>query len=92
MLLEQIIKISSDKNDVILDPFCGSGTTLVAAKMNNRKFIGIDISKDAICLSKRRLNELIKTESALLEKGVYSYINKTEKELSILNSFSVLLI
>jgi site-specific DNA-methyltransferase (adenine-specific) len=84
MLLEQIIKISSDKNDVILDPFCGSGTTLVAAKMNNRKFIGIDISKDAICLSKRRLNELIKTESALLEKGVYSYINKTEKELSIL--------
>lgn len=52
-----------------MDPFYGSGTTLVVARMNNRKFIGIDIFKDAICLSKCRLNELIKTESSLLEEG-----------------------
>ena len=44
-LLERIIKISTDEDDLVLDPFMGSGTTLVAAKLLNRKFIGIDKSK-----------------------------------------------
>lgn len=38
-LLKRIIEISSDENDIILDPFCGSGTTCVAAKILNRKYI-----------------------------------------------------
>ena len=86
-LLEQIITISTDEGDLILDPFCGSGTTLVSAKLMNRNYIGIDISKDAVELSKSRLNTLIKSNSALLKKGVDAYKTKTEKELAILKQF-----
>ena len=44
----------SNKNDIILDPMCGSGTTLAAAKDNGRQFIGIDTSADYAELSKIR--------------------------------------
>ena len=45
-LLERIILASSQENDLVLDPFCGSSTTGVAALRNNRKYIGIDAEKD----------------------------------------------
>lgn len=86
LLLEQILKIATDEGDMVLDPFCGSGTTLVTADLLNRQYIGIDISKDAIELTKQRLANPIKTTSALLKKGEKEYLNKTEDELSILNS------
>jgi DNA modification methylase len=54
-LLERIIKISSNEGDVVLDAFCGSGTTLVAARRLGRKFIGIDQSERAIAISRTRL-------------------------------------
>jgi site-specific DNA-methyltransferase (adenine-specific) len=41
-LLDRIIKASTKENDLILDPFCGSSTTGVAAVLNNRKYVGID--------------------------------------------------
>lgn len=47
-LLKSIIKASSDQGDVVLDCFCGSGTTLIAAEILNRKWIGIDNSHLAI--------------------------------------------
>ena len=43
-LLERIIKASTEEGDVVLDPFCGCGTAVVAAEMLNRRFVGIDIS------------------------------------------------
>ena len=43
-LLDRIIKASTDEGDVVLDPFCGCGTTIHSAINNNRRFIGIDIS------------------------------------------------
>jgi len=76
ILLEKIIELTTNRNDVVLDPFCGSGTTLVAAKLLERQYIGIDISADAIELTKTRLNKPIKTESHLLKKGVDSYKNE----------------
>ena len=45
-LLERIILASSDPGDTVLDPFCGSGTTGVAALRHGRNFIGIDMDKD----------------------------------------------
>ncbi len=54
-LLERIILASTKKGDVVLDPFCGSSTTGVACKINQRNYIGIDNNRDFIELSKERL-------------------------------------
>lgn len=84
-LLERIIYISTAEGDVVLDPFCGSGTTVVAAKLTNRKGIGIDISRKAIEVAEDRLKKPYKTESKLLKKGVESYKTKSDVESAILN-------
>ena len=47
-LLERIIKASTVEGDIVLDPFCGCGTTVVAADNLNRKWLGIDISPHAL--------------------------------------------
>ncbi|OMD88329.1 site-specific DNA-methyltransferase [Paenibacillus odorifer] len=86
LLLEQIIKIVTDENDTVFDPFCGSGTTLVAAKILKRKFIGIDISSDAISLTNQRLEQPVRTDSLLLQKGEEKYIGRTDDEIAILKS------
>ena len=46
-LLDRIIKASSNEGDIVLDPFCGCGTTLHAAQMNYRSWVGIDVSVTA---------------------------------------------
>ena len=84
-LLEKIIQISTNEGDCVLDPFCGSGTTLVAAKMLNRNFIGIDNNPNAIALCNQRLEKPIKTVSRLLQVGADAYRTKTKEELAILN-------
>ncbi|MFA4907335.1 MAG: DNA methyltransferase [archaeon] len=56
-LLERIIKASSNEGDVVLDPFCGCGTAIVAAQNLNRKWIGIDITHLSIALMKYRLRD-----------------------------------
>lgn len=54
-LLERIITATTENGDLILDPFCGSSTTGVAAIKLGRKYVGIDNSKEYIELSKRRI-------------------------------------
>jgi len=54
-LVEDHIKSWSNRKDIVLDPMCGSGTTLVVANYLDRKYIGFDISKEYVNLSKRRL-------------------------------------
>jgi len=56
-LLERIVLASTDKNDIILDPFTGSSTTGIAAIRHHRKFIGIDNEPEFLELSKIRLAE-----------------------------------
>ena len=56
-LLERIILASSNKGDVVLDPFCGCGTTIAAAQKLGRFWIGIDITHLAISLMKHRLQD-----------------------------------
>lgn len=59
-LLKRIVLASTDKGDIIIDPFTGSSTTGIAAVMNDRKFIGIDMDKKYLELSKKRFNQLKK--------------------------------
>lgn len=54
-LLRQVILASSNEGDLVLDPFCGCGTTLTAAQEHKRNWIGIDISPSAIDICDRRL-------------------------------------
>ncbi len=56
-LLERIVWSSSDEGDVVLDPFCGCGTAVVAAQRLKRCWIGIDITHLAITLIKHRLHD-----------------------------------
>jgi len=56
-LLERIIKASSNKGDVILDAFCGCGTMVDAAQSLGRKWIGIDITYNAVSLILKRLKD-----------------------------------
>lgn len=86
ILLERIIQLVTDKSDVVLDPFCGSGTTLIAAVLLDRKYIGIDISEDAIELTKKRLNNPVKSDSLLLKNGKESYLNQDRNILGILQA------
>lgn len=54
-LLERIIQASSNEGDLVLDPFCGCGTTIAVAEKLNRKWIGIDVTYLAVDLMERRL-------------------------------------
>jgi DNA modification methylase len=54
-LLERIIKASSKEGDVVLDPFCGCGTSIAVAQRLGRRWIGIDITQLAVTLIKHRL-------------------------------------
>ena len=57
-LLERIVLASTEEGQVILDPFCGSGTTGVEAARFGRKFIGIDVSEEYLEISKKRLEKV----------------------------------
>lgn len=56
-LLERVILSSSDEGDIVLDPFCGCGTTVHTAQKLSRQWIGIDVTHLAIALVERRLKE-----------------------------------
>jgi len=55
-LLHRIIKASSNENDIVFDPFCGCATTCVAAQQLGRKWIGIDVEKQAVSILVERLS------------------------------------
>ena len=84
LLLEQIIKLVTNEGDLVIDPFCGSGTTCVASKLLDRNYIGIDQSIDAVELSISRLKNPVKTESNLLKKGRSSYNNADQEVINYL--------
>ncbi len=63
-LLERIVASSSNEGDVVLDPFCGCGTTVAAAEKLGRKWAGIDITHLAVALMKHRLYASFNIEPA----------------------------
>ncbi|MCQ3815056.1 MAG: site-specific DNA-methyltransferase [Acidimicrobiia bacterium] len=72
-LLKRIVSLVTDPGDIVLDPFCGSGTTLIAAKLLARGAIGIDISSEAVQLTRQRMQEPIVTDSKLMRMGKDAY-------------------
>jgi site-specific DNA-methyltransferase (adenine-specific) len=72
-LLERIIAASSNKGEVVLDPFCGCGTTIHAAQKLNRQWYGIDITHLAIALIERRLKDAF--------SGIKFEVHGTPKDL-----------
>ncbi len=54
-LMERIIKLYTNENDIIVDPFVGSGTTCVASKKLNRNYIGFEINPDYIEIANKRI-------------------------------------
>jgi len=69
-LLKFIIEASSDEDSIVMDCFCGSGTTMVAASICNRRWIGIDKSEVAIETVKTRFN----TDNSLFKEKPYTYM------------------
>ena len=90
LLLERIITLVTDQGDTVLDPFFGSGTTLVAARLLDRNYIGFDSSKDACDIALKRLETPTKTASRLLEKGREAYKEADEKNLALLQGVKFL--
>ena len=59
-LLERIILASSNENDIVFDPFTGSGTTAVVAKKLGRNYLGCDINQEYLEIANRRLEEILR--------------------------------
>jgi len=81
-----IVLVCSKENDLVLDPFCGSGTTGVAALKNNRKFVGIDSEKDYLDkIAIPRIKDVLNQGnlSPFKEKGEMS-VSENEEEYGLL--------
>lgn len=92
ILLEKIIGLVTDEGDLVLDPYCGSGTTLVSAMLMNRNYIGMDVNQDAVNLAKSRLENPIKSESNLLKKGRDSYSRSEPQIKEIVSNLGGILV
>ena len=75
-LIRVLIKQYSNENDVILDPFMGSGTTAICSKQLGRKFIGFEVEQDYIDVANKRLNQ-----TTLLEVDINGKIERTDNKL-----------
>lgn len=80
-LLERIILTSSSKGDIVLDPFCGCGTTLVVAQQLGRRWVGIDVAPKACELMRERLIKVGATDIRIIGAP------KTTKELKKLSDW-----
>jgi site-specific DNA-methyltransferase (adenine-specific) len=78
-LLERILNASSNEGDVVLDPFCGCGTTVHAAQKLNRQWIGIDITHLAINLIETRLFDAFEGKADFTVHGVPQDIGGAQK-------------
>lgn len=83
-----IYSIMDEKKGIVIDPFCGSGTTLVSAKILGHKFIGIEISKEYIKFANERLNNYKKEEMFVKNEIAKHIVLKTFKERKQLGEFT----
>lgn len=65
-IIQELIKLLSKENDLVLDPFCGSGTTCLAAKNLKRRYLGIEINPEYVKLANERLKQIHFTQELFL--------------------------
>ncbi len=87
-LLKRIIKLGSNKGDIVADFFCGSGTTLLTAEKLNRRWIGCDISEYSIYLTRKRLMAYFENNKNSFKDDhpfeLYTHLN--DERVNIINS------
>lgn len=76
MLMAYLITMGSRENDIVLDPFAGSGTTCVAAKILNRKYFGIELSPEYREIAVRRLKNMDKDND--IKKSIHNAFKKVK--------------
>ena len=83
-LLERIIRASSNEGDIVLDPFCGCGTTVHAAEQLNRQWIGIDISRFSTELMRQRIlsNYPARVHASAIDIVGLPYNDRTARQLA----------
>ncbi|MHA2326362.1 MAG: DNA methyltransferase, partial [Promethearchaeota archaeon] len=81
LLLERIIELGSNKGDLIADFFCGSGTTLVVAEKMKRRWIGCDISKYSIYLTKNRILNFYKKKQICYPFDILTHMSDEKREI-----------
>jgi site-specific DNA-methyltransferase (adenine-specific) len=89
LLLERVISLVTSPGGFVLDPFCGSGTTLVAAELLGRNSLGIDVAPEAVRLARERLAAPVRTSSELLRKGRDAYMQSDSEALAYLHGLPV---
>lgn len=72
--------LGHQKDKLIIDPYCGSGTTLVAAKLLGHNYIGIEIAKIYIQMAEERLKNMLKEQSIFQQEIQKHLVNKTFKD------------
>jgi DNA modification methylase len=80
-LIRHLIKICSEEGQLVIDPYCGSGTTLLCSKQLNRIFGGCDIEEKWVDVTNKRLNQSVLTSFPPTSKGEFN-----EKELKALQN------
>lgn len=86
-LLERIIQASSKPNDIILDCFAGSGTTMAVAEKLGRRWIGCDLNKGAIQTISKRLQKIIKEQEKDGKAKQTKLLKEDKKEITFYPSF-----
>ncbi|MEA3475480.1 MAG: site-specific DNA-methyltransferase [Candidatus Cloacimonadota bacterium] len=79
-LIERIVKASSNEGDLVLDPFAGTGTTLVVCQEIKRNYIGFEINPNLFSICKKRISE-IKSEQEGMLYSTSRHVAFTEKEI-----------